>query len=160
MYLQVFLTFFSAFVHFYVDFMVLWSLKPVPRAFRGWGSTMALVEDATSTASATPYFCLVVLLGALILVNLIVAVLYVQCDDLPEPTPTRTSLKGGQPCSGQVRSQMRQLSGNNEKRRQPADGFASLLTRGSPINAAKTPLSTELADARSNTVYGLLADSA
>ena len=51
----------------------------------------AEVEDATSAASATPYFCLAVLLGALILVNLIVAVLYVQCRLLRN---TRLTLEG------------------------------------------------------------------
>ena len=30
-----FLTLFSGFVHFYVDFMAFWSLKPALRAFRG-----------------------------------------------------------------------------------------------------------------------------
>ena len=35
MYLRVFRTFLSGFVHFGVDFMVFWSRKPALRAFRG-----------------------------------------------------------------------------------------------------------------------------
>ena len=35
MYLRVFLTLFSGFVHFEVEFIVFWSLKPALRAFLG-----------------------------------------------------------------------------------------------------------------------------
>ena len=48
MYLRVFLTLFSGFVHFYLDYIVFWSLKPALRAFRGF------LEDAVKEGAPLP----------------------------------------------------------------------------------------------------------